>query len=161
MSKFRDLTTIALTVFGAVILQLLFVSAELKETPDRAAVAFAKAYYGLDVSMENRICTEILGAGDPVGDLIHRASVEADQRGYSLGYMKSQLFHIRSAIIEHDQDSAQIALAFERKKAIHPVFAYFAKMWKIGDTHHEEMVIDLILEDGKWKVCNGEIFQSI
>lgn len=161
MRNYRDLSTIALIILFGVFLQLLFVSAELKETPERAAVSFAKAYYRLDPDMRERICQKLLEDGDPVDDLIHGATVEARQRGFNPSYMKSQLFRVRTTVLAQDTETAQIRLTCERKKAIHPTFAYFAKMWHIGETYHEDAVIELILEDGKWKVCNESAFERL
>lgn len=161
MRNYRDLSTIALIVLFGVFLQLLFVSAELKETPERAAVSFAKAYYRLDPDMRDRVCQQLLEDGDPVDALIHSAAVEARQRGFSPSYMKSQLFHVRTDVLSQDAETAQVQLLCERKKAIHPAFAYFAKMWHIGETYHEEAVIELVMEDGKWKVCNESAFERL
>lgn len=161
MSNFRDLSTIALVLLFAVFLQLIFVSAELKETPDRAAVAFAKAYYRLDPDMADRVCREVIENGDPVDTLIYNSATEAKQRGFGPAYMKSQLFKVRTSILEQNEATAQVNLVWERKKAIHPAFAYFAKMWDIGKTYHEEKNIDLVLEEGKWKVCGENIFNRL
>lgn len=161
MSNFRDLSTIAMVLLFAVFLQLIFASAELKETPDRAAVAFAKAYYGLDPDMADRVCREVLESGDPVEALIHNAKTEARQRGFSPSYMKSQLFNVRTSVLEKNEATAQVHLVCERKKSIHPAFAYFAKIWGIGETHHEDKIMDLVLEEGKWKVCGESVFKRL
>lgn len=161
MSNFRDLSTIALVLLFAVFLQLILVAAELKETPDRAAVAFAKAYYRLDPDMTDRVCQDVLESGDPVGTLIYDAEIEAQQRGFSPSYMRSQLFNVRTSILEQDEATAKVNLIWERKKSIHPAFAYFAKIWGIGETHHEDKVMDLVLEEGEWKVCGENIFKRL
>ncbi|MFZ7125160.1 MAG: hypothetical protein ACOWWM_03275 [Desulfobacterales bacterium] len=161
MKKVRDLSTIGMVVLFGVLLQLLLVSAEMKEAPDRAAVDFVKAYYRLDPAMADRICEKLLAAGNPVDNRIHLAAAEAKQRGFNINYMKSQLFHVQSTVLEKDVSNAKVRLVYERKKAIHPAFAYFAKMWKIGKTHHEDAVLELVLEEGRWKICDDGIFQRL
>ena len=39
------------------------------------------------------------------------------------------------------------------KRAIHPVFAYFLRMWNMGATYHLDEVVDMVKEEGRWKVC--------
>ena len=43
----------------------------------------------------------------------------------------------------------------ERKRAIHPAFAYFAKILNIAGTYPVEATLDLVREDGRWKVCGN------
>ena len=39
------------------------------------------------------------------------------------------------------------------RTCIHPVFAYVASLFRLGQTHEFEETLELIKEDGKWKVC--------
>jgi hypothetical protein len=56
-------------------------------------------------------------------------------------------------VLAQDDASAQVQLTCSMKRAIHPAFAYFLKMWHMGETYHLDEVVDLVNEDGRWKVC--------
>jgi hypothetical protein len=160
MSTLRNLSAFLGVLVIAVVLQLIFVSVERRETPEKAAVDFAKAYFQLNPDMEDRVCQALLEEADPVEQLLQGARVEARQRGFETSFLKSQLFHVRTSVVEKGDESARVRLLGERKTAIHPAFAYFAKMWGIGETYHEDTVFDLVLEDGKWKVCDERLFAA-
>jgi hypothetical protein len=64
-----------------------------------------------------------------------------------------QLFNIHAVVLAQDDTSAQVQLSCSMKRAIHPAFAYFLKMWNMGETYHLDEVVDLVKEDGRWKVC--------
>lgn len=50
--------TIAIVIICGAILQGLFYLVDGKDSPQKAAIEFAKAYYGLNVAMADRLCEE-------------------------------------------------------------------------------------------------------
>lgn len=159
--KIQDLSVIALVVLLGVLVQVVLAGVYLKETPVRAAESFARAYYLLDPAMTARMCKDLVGDANEADELRYRAVQEARARGYSPNYMRMQLFDVKAVVLAEDQNSAQVELSFEMKRAIHPAFAYFAKMWKIGETYHAEGVVDLVKEAQQWKVCEYNLALGI
>jgi hypothetical protein len=155
MMRVRDLMVLAGVVLLGVCVQVLMVSAEIRETPLKGAEAFACLYYRLDPAMSGRMCQDLAARDDLVDQLIYRQGQEARARGVGLNYMKFQLFHVETQVLGQEGDSAQVRLTAERKRAIHPVFAYFAKALDIAGTYPVDETFDLVREEGRWKVCGN------
>jgi hypothetical protein len=155
MMRVRDLMVLTGVVLLGVCVQVLMVSAEIRETPVKGAEAFACLYYRLDPAMTERMCQELAAREDLVDDLIYGQDQEARARGVGLNYMKFQLFHVQASVLSHEGDAAQVRLTAERKRAIHPAFAYFAKALDIAGTYHVDETFDLVREEGRWKVCGN------
>jgi hypothetical protein len=143
------------TVAVAVVLQVILIFADFKDTPVKAAVEFSKDYFLLKESMADRLCRK-LGADeeiDPVKELITTAGLEAKARGFGLGMMRRSLTHIETEVISQDANTAKIQLHAISRVCINPVFAWVATLFKLGETHQEEAVLSLVKEGGCWKVC--------
>jgi len=56
MLPFKRYFPIALTIAGAVVLQLVFIYADLQDSPQKAVIEFSKAYFMLNECMADRIC---------------------------------------------------------------------------------------------------------
>ncbi len=136
----------------AFFLQVLFVYAEANDTPNKAVAEFAKAYFGLDSSMADRLCQEslIVDGVNVVDKYIDSVTTKAKAEGYRPFFVKNFLYHVQTNTISKDANNAKIKLACEVK---HPLRAFFTKenSRKIDET------IDLIKVDDKWKVC-GDVF---
>ncbi|MCG6892370.1 MAG: hypothetical protein LJE65_02090 [Desulfobacteraceae bacterium] len=149
-------TALALTILLAVFLQVLFVWLDGRETPNRVAVSFAKAYFKLDASMSRFLCSDLESADDVdvVDNYIHRTVNEAQQQGFDASWAKCMLYDIETHTLSQDPDSASIRLTAKRRKSINPVFTVVAKLFHIGETHTVDETIELTKEDGSWKVCS-------
>ena len=153
MDRFRNLIPLVLVVLLGVAVQVVLVAAQTKEAPAEAAVEFTKAFYKMSPSVADRMCGDLLEDRSEVDDLFYEAAAKARARGFSASYPKMQLFHVQTVVLAQDETSAQVELSCSMKRAIHPAFAYFLKMWNMGDTYHLDDVLDLVKEDGRWKVC--------
>jgi hypothetical protein len=124
-----------------------------------AAIAFTKAYYALDAEMTDYLCSEYLENEevDVVDEYLHRVSVEAEAMGFKPSFMRSQLFHLHAEIIEQSEAEAVIHLTGSRKRNINPVYTIIGKLFFLGETYPVDEILNLIKEDGKWKVC-GKAF---
>lgn len=156
MDSFRKLIPLVLVVLLGVLVQVVLVTAQTKETPVKAAVEFTKAFYKLSPSVTERMCGDLLEEEDIVDGLFHEAEADAQARGFSAAYPRMELFHLQAAVLAQDEASAQVQLTCSIKRAIHPAFAYFIKIMNIGETYHLDEVVDLVNEDGVWKVCGYE-----
>jgi len=136
-------------------LQVVFAFADNVDTPIRAAVAFAKAYYRLDPDMANRICEDALTDNDTnlVEQLIFVNTEEARKRGFRVSWMKRKLYHIETQILSRDDTTATIHLTGITRMEINPVYAWVAGIFSLGDTHHVDHVFEMVHENGRWKVC--------
>jgi hypothetical protein len=153
----KKIITIALTILLGIILQVIFVFADCKNTPNRVAVEFAKAYFKLDPSMSELICEDqkIVDDVDVVDQYINLAAKEAKNQGFNINFLKSKLYHIETHTRFIGDNEAQVELTGKRRVSINPVYTYVARIFCIGETHEVDETIKLVKEDGKWKVCGG------
>ncbi|MCK5508581.1 MAG: hypothetical protein KAI50_08675 [Desulfobacterales bacterium] len=141
-----------LIIVIAFFLQIMFVSAENKDTPNRAVVKFAKAYFGLDNSMADQLSQEslIVDGVNVVDKYIDSVTAKAKAEGFRPFYTKNFLYHVQTNTVSKDDNSAKIKFTCEIK---HPLRSFFTK--ESSREIHE--TFDLIKEDGKWKLC-GDVF---
>ncbi|HSO19699.1 MAG TPA: hypothetical protein VLT88_09590 [Desulfosarcina sp.] len=147
----------ALVVILAVCLQVAFVFADSKRTATGAAVDFSKAYFMLDAGMEKYMCRELAGDDDQsaVDAYLHAMAEEARQRGFGTGMVRQTIYHVETETLAQDAESATIHVKGLRRTCIHPVFAYVAKLFHLGQAHEFEETLELVKEDGRWKVCGA------
>jgi len=164
MSEKSGSTAWAMVFVIAMFLQVVFAFAGSAESPTKAAVEFSKAYYRLDPDMGDRICEDLLTAdeADAVEQFIYAKTEEARQLGFDVSWMKQKLYHIETETLSFDNTTARIHLTGMVRKEINPVFTWVASIFHLGDTHHVDHEIDLINENGIWKVCGtvGDLTQS-
>ncbi|MGB2929719.1 MAG: hypothetical protein WBB70_12480 [Desulfobacterales bacterium] len=141
------------------LVQLLFSVADAIDTPNKAVVQFSKAYFNLDKSMAKKICKERLASEDVdvIDQYIYLAAKEAKERGFGINFMKNKLYHIETETISKKENEAQIRITGKIRVSINPVYPIVAKLFNIGATHEVDEIINVIKEDGKWKVC-GNLF---
>jgi len=155
-------SSIALVVLIGIFLQLILVLADRRETPHRAVVEFANAYFRLSPCMAERICEErrLVDDADMVNKYILTASKAARARGFDAKYMRAQLYHIETDTIKKDDTSAEVHFTAYRGSGINPVYAFVAKLFGFSKPEKIEQRFAVIKEDGKWKVC-GNLFSKI
>ena len=143
--------------FLAFFLQIIFVFADTRDTPDRAAVEFARMYYQLDPAMSTRLCDELAldEENNAVASYIQNTAKQANERGYDISYMKNSLYNVKTHTLKMSSSSAEIRITGEMKKGINPLFAYVGKLFFLGKTMPLDQTVNVIKEGGKWKVCEG------
>jgi len=160
MVKDNRITGVVLVVFFGIILQLLLGMADTRSTPGKTAVEFTKAYFSLDASMSEYLCKELMEE-DVVDKHINQVAQDAQVLGFKLNYMRSMLYHIETDIISQNESEAKIRITCERKRMINPVFTIIGKLFFIGETYEVDETLNIIKEDGKWKVCGGAFSLSV
>ncbi len=146
----NKIVSFALVLILGIFLQVLFVSADMRDTPIRAARDFARAYVGYDKGgMISRICSENVVVDDVnvVDAYLYEARRKAHDLGYSLNYMKDCLYHVETDVLYKSRTEAQVHLTATRKSPLRQFFG--------GASDHVEEIFELVKEDGKWKVCGG------
>jgi hypothetical protein len=137
------------------ILQVAFIFADCRQTATGTAIAFSEAYFQLDESMEDLLCSKLLedGKDNIVSAYITKVSDDASQRGIHMGMARRALYHIKTETLSQDKESAKIVLTGTTRVSIHPVFTWVAKIFRLGETHEVHQELELVNEEGKWKVC--------
>ncbi|MBW2575470.1 MAG: hypothetical protein JRC88_08285 [Deltaproteobacteria bacterium] len=150
---------IILVLILGFLVQLLFTFADSTDTPNKAVVQFSKAYFNLDKSMAKRICKKRLASEDVdfIDQYLHLAAEEAKKRGFGINFMKNKLYHIETETISKKDNEAQIRITGKIRVSINSVYPIVAKLFNIGATHEVDEIINVIKEDGTWKVC-GNLF---
>jgi hypothetical protein len=156
LSKGAGIILVLITGF---LVQLVFSVADNMDTPSKAVVQFSKAYFNLDKSMAKRICKERLAHEDMdvIDQYIYLSSKEAKERGFGINFMKNKLYHIETETLSKEENQAQIRITGKIRISINPVYAIVANLFNIGATHEVDEIINVIKEDGRWKVC-GNLF---
>ena len=68
MGPQKRLMQFGIVIVLAVIVQLIFLAADLRQTPVRVAEEFARNYYYLDPAMEDQLCAALSADGQTVDD---------------------------------------------------------------------------------------------
>ncbi|BBO89801.1 hypothetical protein [Desulfosarcina ovata] len=141
----------------AVCFQVVFVFADCKQTATGTAVDFSKAYFRLDADMERYLCSDLTGEADESvsANYIQAMTETARQRGFGKGMVKRIITHLETETVAQDKDSATIHLKGASRTCIHPVFAYVAGLFRMGETYCFEETLNLVKENGRWKVCGA------
>lgn len=156
MAKRSSNAAWVLVIVLAVCLQVVFVFADCKQSATGTAIDFSKAYFMLDVDMEKYMCDELVGDDDEsvAAEYVQAKSDDARQRGFGIGMVRQTIYHVKTETLAQDAESATIHVKGLRRTCIHPVFAYVAKLFHLGQAKPFEGTLELFKEDGKWKVCS-------
>jgi hypothetical protein len=154
----RSVGIILVLIIGFVV-QIIFSMADAKDSPNKAVVEFSKSYFMLDKSMTKRICKKLLASEDTnvVDEYLYSAAKTARERGFDINFLKHKLYHIQTETISKNDTEAAIRITGKIRVAINSVYPVVAKIFNIGSTHKVDEIINVIKEDGKWKVC-GKLF---
>lgn len=159
MEKKSNSTAIALTLVLALFLQVVFALASTSDSPGKAVIEFSEAYFKLDPAMADRICEErkVVDDVDVVEQYLYLSAQEAKARGFDIGWLKKGLYHVETTTFARGENEAKVQIRGALRTRMNPVFAWVAGIFRLGETEHLEDVIDVVKEDGKWKVC-GTLF---
>jgi hypothetical protein len=162
MSQISKYGPLLVVICLGIVFQVLLVLASFTSTPYNTAVAFTKAYFKLDPSMAEYLCEEskTIDDMDAVAGYIHHAASVAEDRGFDKSYVKSQLYDIITETTYISDTEAKVVISGHRRTAINPVFAWVAKLFHIGGTYPFEATLDLVKEEGTWKVCSNPMALS-
>jgi hypothetical protein len=144
-----------LVVLVGIVFQAIFIGIESKDTPNKAVIEFAKAYYQLDPSMSERLCDEmkVVDDVDMVDQHIFQVTEEGKNRGFEKNFMRSKLYHIDTYTQSKSDTQAQIRLTGKRRANINSVYKIIAQIFCLGAAHEVDKTFNVIKEGGKWKVC--------
>jgi len=154
MERDKIVNIIMVIMFG-IFLQIIFMFVEAKETPNKTAVIFTKAYFSLDKSMAGNLCKTLATSEEEniVEKYIQKTETEAAERGLGPDFMKSRLFNIETETISRTDKEITLKISADRIVAINPLYALVSKLFHLSKIHKVEDTITVIKEDGKWKIC--------
>ena len=154
-SKF--MTIISVVIIG-IILQIFLGLADSKDTPTRTVTEFAKAYYNLDPSMGDYLCNAFGDADvNLVQTFINSRADQARTLGFIPNYMRMWLYAAHTRIVSLSDDEAVVHFTAKGRRNITPIFTIVGRLFQLGETHEIDATINVIKENGKWKVC-GQAF---
>jgi hypothetical protein len=157
VTQLKQYLPIAVVILIAFFLQAVFIFADCKDTPAKAAVKFTKAYYQVDPAMSELLCKNYLTAdnGNVVAQHILKISRDARDRGLGLSYMKNTLYHIKAHTHMTGDATAEVKLTAKRRTSINPIYELIGRFFLIGKTHRVDVTIPMVKEDSRWKVCGS------
>ena len=142
-----------------IVVQLLLIPLDCINKPYKTAVAFTEAYLKIDPSMANYLCEDSRTVDDidTVAQYVYHMTKQAGDRGFEKSYLKSKLYHVMTHTTYLGDSEATVSISAERRTAINPVFALVAKLFHIGETHPFDETLEIVKEDGRWKVCGSPL----
>lgn len=150
-----NIIKIAIVIAIGILLQVLLIIADDHNTPENAAMEFTKAYFALDQdTMNETLCSELTQETDAVGQYVRRIEKESENTGFNL-YSKSLIYNIHMDINPINDSEARVKISGKKRYSLNPVFTLVAIIFQIGEVDHFEKEIDLINENGQWKVCGN------
>lgn len=163
MKSGKAITSLILIILAGVLLQLILVNVDTRDTPTRVVAEFSEAYFKLDRSMADWLCTDIVENEevDVVAHYLDRTAKEAEALGHDISYMRTQLYQVATFIVSQEGDTAEVRIVAKRKRLINPIFTLIAKIFLIGQEYHLDEMIRVVKEDGTWKVCGQPYSLSI
>ncbi len=161
MANDTRLTSIISVVVVGSLFWMMLIFADKQDTAPHTAIKFIKAYYNLDPSMADLICDDqkILDDVDVVEAYIYAKSQDAGRKGFGQSWEKSAVYQIKIEPVPQDTETVRYKISAVTRKSIHPVFAWVANLFAIGESHPVVETVDMIQENGVWKVC-GTFFTS-
>ena len=75
--------------------------------------------------------------------------------------MKSTLYAVHTHIIAESETEAQVRITARRKRNINPIYTIVAKLFFIGETYEVDEILNVVKEDGQWKICGHAFSLSI
>jgi hypothetical protein len=149
----------AIAVF--VVLQLVLIAADRRQTPVRTAEEFVRNYFCLDADMQEQLCTQIAGNAGAVEDHLRLKTADVVRRGFKPSYARRVFTKIHLDVLKQDETTAQIHVAGETRTSINRAMMIIGKWFHLGETYPVEMTLDLVKENGRWRVCGDALGQTI
>ncbi|MBW1695327.1 MAG: hypothetical protein JRH18_08405 [Deltaproteobacteria bacterium] len=159
MAPLKRYTTLAVTILAAIIVQLILISADRRDTPTKAVIEFSKAFFMFKPSMAERLCEDLhtIGGMNAVEYFLSVIAGEARERGFGLGYMKTRLYDVKTKTLKKDDKSAEVQLVGKRRFAMNPLYALVAQIFGFSKPQKVETIITVRNENGRWKVCDNPL----
>jgi len=137
----------------AIILQPILIVIDCIQTPASVAEQFIEDYYALNTDMQDLMCTN---EGDPatlVNNYLYSKRTEAAQRGFNVSYLRQLFTHIHVEIEHQTAEKATVHITGTTRTAINRAFMVVGKLFRIGKDYHVDRTLELVKDNGEWRVC--------
>ena len=155
MAKNIKPVPLAITIVVAVILQFALIAADCVQNPTKVARNFAEAYYYLDADMQDYLCADLAKKEQVVDSYLYRKNLEASQRGLPVNYLRQKFIKMHLSVAASGPDTVKLHLEGTTRVCINPVFMLVGKLFQIGQDYSVDERIELIKENGQWRVCGN------
>jgi hypothetical protein len=153
MGSQNRIAAVVVLLAVALVVQVVMIAADCRQSPLRVATGFAKDYFYLDADMQKYLCEPLADDGELVDQYLYQKRLEASQRGVSTNYLRYMFTELHLKTLHQDDKSAQIHLEGTTRVAINPVFMVVGKWFFIGKNYPVEETLDLVKEEQGWRVC--------
>ena len=159
MSNVSKYGPLLVVICIGIVVQVLLISLDCINKPYKTAVAFTEAYLKLDPSMANYLCedSKTVDDIDTVAQYVYDMTKQAGDRGFDTSYLKGKLYYVMTHTTYLGDSEATVSISAKRRTAINPVFALVAKLFHIGETYPFDETLEIVKEDGRWKVCGSPL----
>ncbi len=149
------LIKISMVIVIGIILQILLITTDDMNSPDRVTQLFAKSYFSLDkAGMTKHLCSTLTEDNNVVDQYIQSIEKEAKDTGFKL-YARSIIYHVKTHIISLNDSEARVSISGKQRHSLNPLYTMVAIIFGLGEVYPFEETIDLINENGLWKVCGN------
>lgn len=155
MDQGNRIAPFAIVLALALVLQLALIAADCQQTPVRVAKQFARDYFYLDPAMQNDLCKKLAANGEAVNDFLYQKRIEAQNNGHSIKYLRKMFTEMEVEVENQTDTSANIHITGVTRTAINPAFMVVGKLFGLGQNFPVKLTLDLVKEDGNWRVCGN------
>lgn len=161
MGSRNSYAPIAVAIALLVVLQIVLIAVDCRQTPIATAEKFARNFFYLDPAMQEQLCAQLAGNGEAVREYIYVKTSEFGRRGFGPNYARRMFTKIHLDTLKQDDATARIHIAGDTRTAINPAMMVIGKWFHLGETYPIEMTLDLVKENGRWRVCTPDLDRTI
>ncbi|MCP4749046.1 MAG: hypothetical protein GY874_23370 [Desulfobacteraceae bacterium] len=155
MDRQNQLIPFVFLLFIAALIQVAMIAADCYQSPARVAKEFTKAYFYLDEDMQNYLCKSLAADGEAADNYLYQKQYDSGQRGLSSNYVRHLFTKMHLEIVDQSEKLTKVHVKGTTRVAINPVYMVIGKLFFIGKDHHVDTILELVKEEGGWKVCNN------
>ena len=155
MSQDSKAALITVVILGA-LLQIILAAGDAKTTPYETAIKFSKAYFGLCPSLSEMMVNNGVNEDevDVADAYLYSKYTEAAARGFEAKRLSRSFSNIHTQTVFDGADKATVHISGTTRIMINPLYGFVAKIFFITTPTDVEETIELVKEDGQWKVSN-------
>lgn len=129
-------------------------------SPMSVAENFVKAYFMLDSSMAGYLSEDARtdeDGRDTVELYLRIRETQARSRGYDPSYLRMFPILTKTEILDMDDSSATVKLDLIMIRNINPLYRAVGYVFRLLREHEFQAVVDLVKENGEWKIGPGAL----
>ncbi len=128
------------------------------ELPSKVVKAFANAYFMLDESMADYLSQDARineNRVDMVELYLRIRAEEARNRGYQTSYLQMRPILLKTRVLSIDDASATVWVEATNIRNINPLYRIVGYVFGLLEEHQVQDTLQLVKENGEWKVGPG------